>query len=263
MTTLSESNHIPGEDRQPGTWSASFLAGLPHLLMGLLIGLGKFSVFDGSQSSLAALLVIGVALGLLVTAMLTFAGRRGWPLWSASWYLYGTWVTLAIIGAFIAVLDLEASWRYTNALFVGWVLLCITGYFVILTKSTLHGLLSVAFFFPLLGVLLLEFIPDPIEGWLAIGLGLLMSLTAGVIVRLGAFRPGLGFVLGINAIAGLALAYVGEYQIKDLPSNAPAHMPTFSSFLVHLARFSIIALGMIAVPFLLRGLWNFGKRKLA
>ena len=41
MNTLTESNGIQIEERQPGTWGMAFLAGLPHLLMGLLIGVGK------------------------------------------------------------------------------------------------------------------------------------------------------------------------------------------------------------------------------
>ena len=46
MATLTESNGIQIEEHQPGTWRTVFLAGLPHLLMGLLIGIGKLSIFD-------------------------------------------------------------------------------------------------------------------------------------------------------------------------------------------------------------------------
>ena len=38
MTTLTESNGIQIKECQPGTWGTASLAGLPHLLMGLLIG---------------------------------------------------------------------------------------------------------------------------------------------------------------------------------------------------------------------------------
>ena len=228
--------------------------------MGLLIGIGK--LFDQNvrvnQSVSAAL---ATSLGLIVVAILLFAWRRGWPLWSASWYLYGSWVTLAIISLTIRSLNLEESWRYTNILFLGWVLFCIIGYFVILTKSRLHGLLSVAFLFPLLGVLFLEFVPNPIEGWLAIGLALLTALTAGMIIRLGEFRTGLWLVLSVNVVAGLSLAYVGEYQLTDMPPGAPITAGNFGNFLELLGLYSFVALGIIALPFLLRSLWNIGKRK--
>ena len=106
MTTLTESNGIQIEERQPGAWGVAFLAGLPHLLMGLLIGLGKLSVFDVYQTSQTISVIIGLALALLVVAMLMLAWRRGWPLWSASWYLYGVWVTIAILGLTIENLNL-------------------------------------------------------------------------------------------------------------------------------------------------------------
>lgn len=267
MTAISETNGLlPSKpattERQPGTWGAAFLAGLPHLLMGWLIGAGKLGIFDIYQVSQTGNAIIGIGLALLVMGMLIFAWRCGWPLWSASWYLYGTWVTLVIIGLGIENLDLENSWIYTYALFLGWILLCIVGYFIILSKSKLHGLLSVAFLFPLLGVMFLEFIPNPIEGWLAIGLGLFTALTVASIVRIGNFHVGLWLVLGVNMIAGLSLAYVGEYQIKDLPPGLPTHIPKFGNFLELLTVYSIFGLGVVALPFILRSVWNFGKRKL-
>lgn len=263
MTALTGSNGIKIEERQPGTWGTAFLAGIPHLLMGLLIGAGKLGIFDIYQVSQTGNAIIGIGLALLVIGMLIYAWRHGWPLWSTSWYLYGTWVVLVILGLGIKRLDLEDSSRYANAMFLGWILLCIVGYFIILLKSKLHGLLSVAFLFPFLGVMFLEFIPNPIEGWLAIGLGLLTALTVASVVRIGKFQAGLWLILGVNVIAGLSLAYVGEYQMKDFPPGIPAHVPKFSNFLELLTLYSIFALGIIIAPFILRGLWNFGKRKLA
>jgi len=206
-------------------------------------------------------IVFGVSLGVAVIAILVFAWRRGWPLWSASWYLYGTWVTLAVLGLVIESLNLEESWRYTYALFIGWFLLCIIGYFAILTKSRLHGLLSVTFLFPLLGILFLEFVPNPIEGWLTIGLGLLGAGTTTAIVRFGKYRTALGLVLGLNLISGLFIAYISEYKMLDLPSLAPPHVPQVENFLMNLALYSIFGLGIVAIPFILRSFWNFGKRK--
>ena len=195
--------------------------------------------------------------------MLIYAWRRGWPLWSASWYLYGTWVSLVVIGLIIKDLNLEGSWRYTNALFIGWILLCIVGYLIIVSRSKLHGLLSVAFLFPMLSVMMLEFIPNPIEGWLAIGVGLLAALAAGAIVHVGELRLALGSVLGLNLAVGLASAYIREYKMLDLPAGIPAHIPELGDFLGLLALYSVFALGIIALPLIIRGLWDFGRRRLA
>ncbi|MCJ7703622.1 MAG: hypothetical protein MUO62_18730 [Anaerolineales bacterium] len=264
MTTISSSSDVQIQltEPQPGTWGAAILAGLPHLLMGLLIGVGK--LLDQTiriNQNISTALVISLA--LLVVAILCYAWRYGWPLWSASWYLYGTWVSIAIIGLGIESLDLEDSWRYTNAMFLGWILLCIVGYFFILAKSKLHGLLSVAFLFPLLSLVMMEFVPNPIEGWLAISVGLLAAMAAGTILRVADLLPALGLVLGLNLAVGLALAYISEYKMLDLPSGLPAHVPRFTNFLEFLAFYSIFGLGVVTIPFILRGLWNFGRRKLA
>ena len=264
MTTISSTNDVQLQvtEQQPGTRGAAVLAGLPHLLMGLFLGMGELSVFDAHQASRSFSALIGIVFALLVAVILIFAWRRGWPLWSASWYLYGTWIPVAILGLTIDSLNLEESWRFTNAIFPGWMIICIIGYFIILLKSRLHGLLSVVFLFPFLGVVMLEFIPNPIEGWLALGLGLLTALTVGVIIRIGQFRSGLWLALGVNIIAGLSLAYVGEYQMKDLPSGMPAHIPAFGNFLELLTLYSIFGLGVIALPVFLHSVWTFGKRKL-
>lgn len=258
MTILSVTST---EERQPGTWREAFLAGLPHLLMALLMGMGKFISFYELENTKTISIIIGYSLGLLAIIILIWAWRRGWPLWSASWYLYGVWVTMAVFSLIIDHLELEDSWRYTNALFLIMIGGFILGYFGLLLKSKMHALLAVAFLFPLLGLMFVEFVPNNIEGWLAIGLGLLGAGTAGSIVRLGKFRFALGLVLGLNLAAGLSIAYISEYKMLDLPPLVPAHVPRFDQFLTNLALYSIFGLGVVAIPFILRGLWNFGRRK--
>lgn len=270
MTTISATNDHrshPTDIQKPSSWGTTTLAGLPHLIMGLLIGLGKFSIFDAydpsEMNSQTTSKALGISLGILIVVVLLTAWRRGWPLWSASWYLHGTWVILAISSLVIESLDLNESWRYTNALFLGWIIVCIIGYFVIVSKSKLHGLLSVAFLFPMLSVTMFEFIPNPIEGWFALGVGLSAALAAGFIVRVGKFRPALILVLCFNLTVGLVWSFISEYKMLDLPAGIPAHIPQFSRFLGLLGLYALFGLGVIAIPFILHGLWNFGRSKLA
>lgn len=250
----------PAMEAQPGTWGAAILAGLPHFLIGLLMGLGKIVSVEVGAASLFPAVAAASLLAVLIIGLMTYAWRRGWPVWSASWYLYSAWLVLVVLGLGVERLNLDESWRYTNAMFAGWVVLAILGYFSILFKSRLHGLLSVAFLFPFLGLTLLEFVPNPIEGWLAIGLGLVFALGSGAVVRMGEFRPAVVLVLGLNLLSGFMLAYVGEYQMKDLPAGIPAHVPGLSSLMKDFALYGGIAVGVIALPFLLRGLWDFSKR---
>ena len=168
---------------------------------------------------------------------------------------------MAVFSLIIDHLELEDSWRYTNALFLIMIGGLILGYFGLLLKSKMHALLSIAFLFPLLGLMFVEFVPDNIEGWTTIGVGLLAAGTAASLIRQGDFRAGLGLVLGLNLVAGLSIAYISEYKMLDLPTFAPAHVPQFNNFMTNLALYSIFGLGVVAVPFILRGLWNFGRRK--
>lgn len=108
-----------------------------------------------------------------------------------------------------------------------------------------------------------EFIPNPIEGWFTIIVGLSAALISGTIIRIGVFKPALFLVLGFNLILGLAWAFISEYMMLDLPEGIPDHIPKFSNFLEFFGIYSIFGLGIVALPFILRGLWNFGRRKLA
>lgn len=255
----------PGAPRHlPGRWRAAFLAGLPHLLMAALIGVGKFLPATAAASiSNTILATMGALLSILFLIVLFAAWRWGWPLWSASWYLYGAWGGLALLNLAVMRLDLVDDWRYTNALYAGWFLFCALGYGYLLLKDSLRGLMAVAFLFPFLGILLQEFKPDAVEGGIAIGLGLLAFLGVGAVVRLGSLRAGVGLVAGLNLVAGLALAYTSVYQMKDLPAGIPPPSPRFSDFLAQLSFYLVIAFGILAAPFVLRGLWNLGKRRLS
>lgn len=221
--------------------------------MGLLIGASRILSAATTHPSQTMSIVAGGSLIGLVVIVLWFAWRRGWPLWSASWYGYGTWTVMALISFVSSQLELDEEWRFGYGLFVSWIGVCIIGYLYILSKDQLRALLTVAFLFPMLGIAFLEFVPAFIEGWLAIGLGLLTALTAGAIVRLEDLHIGLLLAFGTNLVTGLALAYVGEYQASDLPAHI-YHAPTSSNFAELLTLYSIVTLGIIGGPLLLRSL---------
>jgi hypothetical protein len=112
----------------------------------------------------------------------------------------------------------------------------------------------------MLSLTMMDFVPDPIEAGLAILVGLLSSLTAAALVRKGEFRFALGLVLGLNLIVGLASSYVSEYKIRTILPNGITHIPEFSNFLKGLGFYAFFGIGLLALPFILSGIWNFGKR---
>lgn len=265
MSTISETIHNPTSPsqetaHQPGDWQSAILAGLPHFLVGLMGAIGKIIEADSYPAYSSIVTVVAIAMMILVAGMLLYAWRVHWPLWSASWYMYGAWIVIVILGLGIEQLNLEESWRYSNLLIPVWIGACLVGYFLILSRDRLKGLLAIVFVFPFIGLGSLEFIPNPFEGWLALILGTLVALVAAAVVRFGRFQAALGIVLGANALTGLVLAYTSEYQLKDLPSGVPAHMPQFTGFLGLLGLYLLIGLGVISAPFLIQGLWRFGKR---
>jgi hypothetical protein len=241
-------------DHAPASWTAAVLAGLPHLLMGLLIGGGKLLVTTVHPPP-----TLSTSSGILFMAVVVaghlFAWRRHWPLWSASWYGYGVWAAMALASLGLNRVDLEGAWAITHGLYLCWIGLVILGYVALLVRDQLRGLLAVAFLMPMLGLTLLEFVPNVIEGWLAIGLGLLAAGAAGAIVRLGSFSTGLGLALGVNLVAGVALAYVTEYQGSEFPLGMAA-APTLSGFATGLIVYLVPTLGLIGLPLLLLGLWQ-------
>jgi hypothetical protein len=113
----------------------------------------------------------------------------------------------------------------------------------------------------MLSLTMTDFVPDPIEDGLAIFVGLLSSLTAAAVVRKGTFRFALGMVLGLNLIVGLASSYVSEYKIRTVLPNGIIHIPEFSNFLRGMAFYAFFVIGLLALPFILNGIWHFGKRK--
>lgn len=250
-------------NKRAGTWGEAILGGLPHFLMGSLIATNKFlNVVENYPKSRDVSLVYGICLGMLVIVILLLAWRRGWPTWSASWYGYPTFIVMVLMFYGVIRFNLPESWRYTNTLFLGWLAMWGIGYLYLFFKDRIKALLAIFFLLPLLGVEILEFIPDLIEGWLALGIGLMDALVAGIIIRRGNYRLASRLVVGVNLVAALILAYTGEYLIADLPPNYIYQTPSFSNFLELLILYGIVALVLMGTPFILQGMANFLRPRL-
>lgn len=245
-------------DHQPGSLNEALLSGLPHILAALLISVENLSPQALMGLAPSAYTLIAGAVVMFYSGVLFFAYRKGWPLWSASWYLYVSWILLAFANFAVTNLIQGDSWRYLSLLLLAWVSVFIILYFRLYLKDPARALLSIAFTFPMLGTLLIEFVPDRIELSLAIGLGLACAGAAAAIVRSGSYQLAWRLIVVVNLAAGLLNAYVSEYQIRNFPFTGAVYTPSFTNFLTALAFQLAFTFSVLFLPM---GIWKAGVRK--
>ncbi|MFO7662585.1 MAG: hypothetical protein R6X18_08315 [Chloroflexota bacterium] len=247
-----------------GSWAESLLAGMPPVLMSLLAASGSFLIAIGFEVEQAVIVAAGLALASLVVGVLFVAGRRGWPRWGASWYAYGLWVGAMIGFLVFELLHIPESWRFTNWILPGLLLILLLIYFHLLVFDRLKALLAIAYFLPLLGVTFLEFVPDMTEAVVTVIIGILAGAGAAFSLRSGRVRIAVGLAIIVNLLAGLLIAFTAEYLATDLPPGSPAPFMTDPQFFIRLAlSYWGISLGLILIPFfvwfLSRGIIRSGE----
>ena len=259
--------NIPGpvsgtepRNHQPGSFGEAVLSGLPHLVAGLLIGLEKF--FPAASFALRASFfgASAAAAGILIVVVLFFAWRRGWPLWSASWYLYASWILLAELSFAVDRLAQGDGWQYMSIILLAWIAAFIMLYFRLYLRDPGKAMLSIAFFFPIFGALLVDYVPGWIEGSLGIGLGLACAAAAAAIVRSGSYQLAWRLMAAVNLAAGSLIAYVSEFQVTSSPMIGQAYTPSVANFLTALGFYLAFSFGILFLPM---GIWKAGGQKAA
>jgi hypothetical protein len=190
---------------QPNSWKKAILAGLPHLLVSLLLIV--VTLTSGYTASSTRLRVVGILeiattvfawslVGVLIVA-LGIAWRRGWPRWSASYYFYAFLMVSAPILWLLQTLDLPWAYLALDTLLSPVYIILLVAWLVTVTqRDVIKGLLMIAPIAVLSFFQNLEFIPNEIRNPLHVGMLLLISLAAVVIARYGSWRTGLWTILG-------------------------------------------------------------------
>jgi hypothetical protein len=226
-----------GRRSAPPGWSQAFLGALPFLMILIVDALPKLLVGAGvSGPESAGMQVLNVVLAVLLggtfVLALVLAWRRGWPPWSASWYL------------FFAVLPLGWLHWLLSTLLPGQVNSTLSGIEVYLVipllmagllywvarLDRLRGALAAL---PILYVLWLpnmeqtprHIIPLKIEIVIKAASIALISLTIILIIRYGDWRTGLWAILATILAVGLQFSYAGIYYGGTLPFTAPGPNP--------------------------------------
>jgi hypothetical protein len=242
----------------------SLLAGLPHLLLGVFVASGKLAgILYPQASTLATLSAASLVFFLILSvAVAAYAWRRGWPLWTASWYSYAFWL-LVIALAYLAYLPglylLGAgNWILNAILLVGSIAAIGLVYMILFRFSRLHALLLGLFLLPVASQLGLESIPNAWEAFIALFFGLLAALaSAYAILSLNWPRSVAGALLA-NLFAGAALTYVCFYQ-AEIPGF---YGDTFAEALLAFLGYFGAVLALYLGPWALWDGYDLARRKL-
>ena len=254
------------DDYQPASWFQASLAGLPHLLMALILipsVLMAYGFFPDLQSGWNDLGIVWAGcLGLLTLVLLIYAWQRGWPSWGASWYVYG--VILALAGL-LAIFHFGESNRVDVILGVllftffpfGMALF----FYLVARKDHIKGLLLALPFMAIFWFVFLEFISNRVESLFTLLAFLFSGLVAVAIVRLGDWKLGVWLAIGLTLISGLGATYAyfyhTEYPIEANYSSPLINLSSFADFyLPQLLGSTTLILG----PLLLWSLWRLSKR---
>lgn len=241
------------------------LAGLPHLAFSIFnIGMLFLNSLD-NDAVFEVFYGVPMLVGFLAAAV--YAWRQGWPRWSASWYGYWIWAWFAMLANGAAWLNVRfnlfVEWQFTLFLLVLILLTMVVGLFWLFRHDRIRGLLASFFLMPvILPMTLLEFVPDQIEGLLALGSGLVTAACAAWIIQRGDWRTGFLMALGGNLFMGIAYSYVQVFKLD--PPFPGMHIVNPPDFFFHLMTFLIGSLALIAGPLAFWKLWDLrGQRGLA
>jgi hypothetical protein len=269
MRATPEVNAVTGEGQaapvhlaEPASWHDAALAGLPHLLMALILGMpgllrayGVLAPYTQGLPASETLFALGLA-GAIVLVLIT-SWRHGWPRWAASWYAYGLGLAaLAVVmllqnGTTPTVLS-EASVFVVLPLVLAWLLYGVS------RRGRLKGLLAAL---PVVTVAwhpILEFVPIPTRAWTLLGGWLVTALVAAAIVRLGSVQVGVWLVIGLSILVGLPFSYARTYLHNIPPAHAsqPSPWGLTNRFAPQLLASSALVIG----PLLGRALRTLGER---
>jgi hypothetical protein len=234
---------MPGEG-----WSASFLAGLPHLLMGIFmvssalisaeIGINQ-KTFGYFQVTICSLILLGVLL---------FSIYKGWKRWSASWIAYMFIFAVAILSlvanAITQSLKSNSGWMY-GILTLS--ILLMLAYLLYKTAciDRLRGLLAAVPIMALIWVYFQEFVPILPQSLAWAWLFMLAFISSVMMLRTKRFTVALGLAMAVPILGGFPFAYLGVYMGGTLPFSQPGPnlQEVFRQYLPFLAMVLTIALG--------------------
>jgi len=248
-----------GMSTQGDGWGAAVMAGIPHLLVGILVVISEiFASASNNQTSIIILLILYIA---IVIGVLVYNLLKGWKSWSGSWIIYLGLIAIVLFTR--ALTEISASWPgsvdWLDAFqFVVLPLLIAYLLYKIACPNRLWGILSAIPVMAIIWAIFQEFVPVPQKvlawGWIF----LLAFAAAALILRAKQSWAALGLAMMVPTLGGLPFAYLGVYEGGTLPFSqpGPSLLEAFRQYLPVL----VMALAIVLGPQLAVQLRTVGKK---
>ncbi|MFZ2097649.1 MAG: hypothetical protein WAV05_13535 [Anaerolineales bacterium] len=229
-------------------WGESFLAGLPHLLIGFSVIAFEFiNVGKGAtQTGFRDLLII--ALSLVMLAALFYGIFRGWKPWSASWIIYIFLLTISLLiqaaNQLTSVITGNNQWVDEVQVFVIPLILAYLLY-KIACRDRLRGLLAAVPLTVIIWAFFLEFVPEMQKSLAYSWIFLLAFVATVMMLRTRRFLAALELALIVPILGGFPFVYLGVYMGGTLPFSEPGPglQEVFRQYLPFLAMALATVLG--------------------
>lgn len=233
-----------------------FLAGIPHLLFVLDGVFGNLVQEHSDLDSSISTALLGLFL-LSSAGVAVYAWRRGWPLWTASWYSYAFWLLVVAIAYLVYWLGID-NWVLNSVIALGSIAAIALGYLFLFRISHLHALLVALFLLPVAAQFGLESIPNGWEMFIGLFFGLLAALASAYAVWSSIWPKGVKGALFANLLAAVALTYICFYQVEIPGFYGEGILAVFQFFAVYLAA----ALALFLGPWIFWRGWDVVQGKL-
>lgn len=237
-----------GLNPQGEGWGASFLAGLPHLFIGIIIISTEiaFGIKWRNQDVLSFLLL--AVFFLMLLGVLIFNISKGWKSWATSWIVY-MFVTVTTLLSVIAnaiphsILKNDEWMSEVQVLVIPLVLAYLL--YKVASRNRLRGLLAAVPPMAIIWIYFLDSVPS-LQKSLALGWMFLLAFTATVMMlRTKRFSVALGLAMGVPVLGGFPSVYLGDSMggMLVFSEPGPGLQEVIRQYLPFLAMVLTIVLG--------------------
>ena len=230
-------------------WGASLMAGLPHLLIGIII-IGTeiaYEIKEMNQNVFSLILV--TVFSLLLIGVLIYNMSKGWKSWAASWIVYMFVIAISLLSVMANALPHSIvennSWVYkVQVLLIPLVLAYLL--YKIACKDRLWGLLAAVPPMVIIWIYFLESVPTVPKAMAWVWILLLAFIATVLMLRTKRFSTALLLAMAVPIFGGLPFTYLGVYMGGTLPFSEPG--PGLQEVLKQYLPFMVMVLTIVLGP---------------